>query len=89
MLVEDVMTPADKVYMLEATRKLTFETILEIYKGGHTRIPVYDGSISRDAIVGILYVKDLILVDPDDAIMVRTIVGLRCFSSCNHSRQIR
>ena len=68
--------------MLEASRKLTFDTLLEIYKGGYTRIPVYDGTKSRDVIVGILYVKDLILVDPDDAIEVQSIVNFRCCSFC-------
>jgi metal transporter CNNM len=74
--VKDVMTPIDKVYMLEASTKLNFEAMLEIYKSGYTRIPVYEGS--KDRVRGMLYVKDLILVDPDDEISVETIISFRC-----------
>lgn len=70
------MTPIEKVYMLEATRKLDFETMLEIYKSGFTRIPVYEGG-SRDRVSSMLFVKDLILVDPDDEIEVQTVVSFR------------
>lgn len=70
------MTPIDKVYMLEATRKLDFETMLEIYKRGFTRVPVYEGG-SRDRVNNMLFVKDLILVDPDDEIEVQTVVSFR------------
>lgn len=67
--VRDVMTPLDRVYMIEASTRLGFDNMLDIYKSGYTRIPVYEGS--RQKIIGILYVKDLILVDPDDEIEVR------------------
>ena len=42
--------------------RLNFDNMLEIYKSGYTRIPVYD--THPQAIIGILYTKDLILVDP-------------------------
>jgi hypothetical protein len=72
------MTPIERVFMLEANTKLTFDTMLEIYKSGFTRIPVYDGSVSKDRFISVLYVKDLILVDPDDEIEVQTVVSFRC-----------
>jgi metal transporter CNNM len=71
------MTPIDKVFMLEARTKLTFDTMLDIYKSGYTRIPVYDGTVSKDRVISVLYVKDLILVDPDDEIEVQTVVSFR------------
>lgn len=71
------MTPADKLFMLDVKTKLTFDTIREIYEVGYTRIPVYDVTVSKDIIVGILYVKDLILADPQDAIEVGTIINYR------------
>lgn len=76
--VKDVMTPIEKVFMLEASTKLTFDTMLDIYKSGYTRIPVYDGTVSKDRVISVLYVKDLILVDPDDEIEVQTVVSFRC-----------
>ena len=48
--------------MVEAHVRLNFDNMLEIYKSGYTRIPVYD--THPQAIIGILYTKDLILVDP-------------------------
>ena len=48
--------------MVEAHVRLNFDNMLEIYKSGYTRIPVYD--TQPQAIIGILYTKDLILVDP-------------------------
>ena len=53
---------AAQVYMVEANVRLNFDHMLEIYKSGYTRIPVYD--TQPQAIIGILYTKDLILVDP-------------------------
>ncbi|EIE24396.1 DUF21-domain-containing protein [Coccomyxa subellipsoidea C-169] len=70
--VKDVMTPMNKVYMIEAGVRLSFEHMLEIYRSGYTRIPVYDKDPQN--IIGILYTKDLILVDPDDELEIRTLV---------------
>jgi metal transporter CNNM len=70
------MTPIEKVFMLEGSTKLNFETMLEVYKSGFTRIPVYEGS--KERVTSILYVKDLILVDPDDEISIETVVSFRC-----------
>lgn len=77
------MTPIEKVFMLEASTKLTFDTMLDIYKSGYTRIPVYDGTVSKDRVISVLYVKDLILVDPDDEIEVQTVVSFRYRLSFN------
>jgi len=48
---------------------------LEVYRSGYTRIPVYSGE--RENIVGVLYAKDLILVDPEDEIELSTILSFR------------
>ena len=73
--VRDVMTTLDKVFMLEQSVKLNFENMLEIYKSGYTRIPIYDNNVNR--IVGILFTKDLILVDPDDEIEIKTLMSFQ------------
>eukprot|EP01023_Acetabularia_acetabulum_P016613 TRINITY_DN18204_c0_g1_i1.p1 TRINITY_DN18204_c0_g1~~TRINITY_DN18204_c0_g1_i1.p1 ORF type:complete len:701 (-),score=110.20 TRINITY_DN18204_c0_g1_i1:329-2431(-) len=72
-MVKDVMTLLDRMFMLEADMKLTFENMLLVYKSGYTRIPVYEGE--QHNIVGILFVKDLILVDPDDEIDIKTVLA--------------
>eukprot|EP00899_Mesostigma_viride_P005795 jgi/Mesvir1/15216/Mv06446-RA.1 len=78
--VKDVMTDISKVFMLEVSERLDFQTLYNIYKSGFTRIPVYEDYPQN--MVGLLYAKDLILVDPDDEIEVRTILSF-------HGRDIR
>ena len=65
--VRDVMTPIARTFMVAASTRLGFENMLRIYESGYTRIPVHEDG-DRQAIIGILYAKDLILVDPDDEI---------------------
>jgi len=55
--VGEVMTPRTDIVGLELTNDLAAIRKL-IIKGGHSRIPVYEGNL--DNIIGILYVKDLI-----------------------------
>ncbi len=69
------MTRVERVFMLEASLALDYEIMLQIYKSGYTRIPVYEGD--RNNIVGLLYTKDLILIDPADKIILRNLVALR------------
>ncbi|MEW5319026.1 MAG: hypothetical protein WDW38_010202 [Sanguina aurantia] len=73
--VKDVMTKVADAFMLENTVRLTFQTLSKIYISGCSRIPIYDGE--RSNIVGILFVKDLILVDPDDEMEVSTVMAFR------------
>lgn len=58
---QDVMTPRTEIFSLEANQKLDQATMKRIFKSGHSRIPVYEEKL--DNIVGLLYVKDLILSD--------------------------
>lgn len=64
-IAEDVMTKIDNVYCLSSDRVLDFKTIKEIYESGFSRIPIYEGGDKND-VVGILYVRDLAFLDPDD-----------------------
>ena len=73
--VKDVMTTLDNCFMLDAALRLNFDVILAIYKSGFTRIPIYQGS--KHNIVGILYSKDLILVDPEDELEIQTVMNFR------------
>jgi metal transporter CNNM len=60
-IVHDVMIPRSKMYFLNAKKKFTKTLIREIYKMGHSRVPVYGDN--RDDVVGVLFVKDLIMQD--------------------------
>ena len=61
--VKSVMTPIDKVYMLEINTKIDQNSMKEIYQRGHSRIPVYEHH--KDNIIGILMARDLLLINPD------------------------
>lgn len=69
--VKDTFTPMDKVYMVNIDAKLDEELMEELLRRGHSRVPVYEGT--RNEIVGLLLVKNLIKLDPDDATPVRDV----------------
>ncbi|CAG0917443.1 unnamed protein product [Notodromas monacha] len=69
--VREIMTKIDDVFMLSYDAVLDFSTMSEIRRNGYSRIPVFDKV--RSNIVGILYVKDLVLMDPDDNTPLKTL----------------
>ena len=75
--VGDVMTPLDAVFCIDIDAKLDFKTLAIMFKTGHSRIPVYDGD--KNNLVAVLITKDLILINPEDRIPVRTII--KCYPS--------
>ena len=74
ILVKNIMTPLNHVFMLNVEDKLSFEVIAQIFKAGFSRIPVYE--VSRDHIIGLLFAKDLIFVDPSDEISIKTMLEI-------------
>lgn len=73
----EIMTPMKDVFMLEVHRILDAETMHQIFNSGFSRIPVYDRNKPwYDNIVGLLIAKDLILIDPNDAISIHTLLTL-------------
>ncbi|HYM49699.1 MAG TPA: hemolysin family protein [Candidatus Limnocylindrales bacterium] len=57
MRVREIMVPRTDLVAIEVNRPLQ-EAVDLVVKHGHTRIPVYEGSL--DNIVGVLYAKDLL-----------------------------
>ncbi|THH00799.1 hypothetical protein EW026_g1787 [Hermanssonia centrifuga] len=88
-VVKQAMTPIEKVFMLNITSKLDYETMRSIADTGHSRVPVYEEVevpiVSSDLgkggdakgnplkaqkvikIIGILLVKQCLMLDPKDA----------------------
>eukprot|EP00475_Leptophrys_vorax_P009052 TRINITY_DN1593_c3_g1_i2.p1 TRINITY_DN1593_c3_g1~~TRINITY_DN1593_c3_g1_i2.p1 ORF type:complete len:550 (-),score=168.20 TRINITY_DN1593_c3_g1_i2:100-1749(-) len=62
--VVDAMTELDDVFMLNWEEKLTYSTMARILAAGFSRIPVFSGS--RNNVVGLILVKRLIVIDPDE-----------------------
>ncbi|KAJ2448974.1 hypothetical protein EV183_005153 [Coemansia sp. RSA 2336] len=67
--IVEVMTQLKNVFMVDIDARLDRPLLTEMLRQGHSRVPVYEGS--RENIVGVLLVKSLILLDPDDAVPVR------------------
>eukprot|EP01064_Diplonema_japonicum_P008964 TRINITY_DN1642_c0_g1_i1.p1 TRINITY_DN1642_c0_g1~~TRINITY_DN1642_c0_g1_i1.p1 ORF type:complete len:606 (+),score=191.49 TRINITY_DN1642_c0_g1_i1:63-1880(+) len=80
--VESVMTADDKTFKLELNTVLTMECLTEIWRRGHSRIPVVELSPNpeqvgkeRETYVGVLYAKDLITVRVEDKVTVAQILS--------------
>lgn len=61
--VREVMTPVDKVVSFDENQRLNNEFFTEVNQYGYSRLPIFSGNQSN--VVGILYVKDLIVEDDD------------------------
>ncbi|TFY74732.1 hypothetical protein EWM64_g9280 [Hericium alpestre] len=79
---KQAMTKIEDVFMLSIDAKLDYETLKKVCRTGHSRIPVFeeiempDGTgsmIKAKKILGILLVKQCVLLDPNDAVPVRSI----------------
>ncbi|KAL7466285.1 hypothetical protein ACHAXS_006590 [Conticribra weissflogii] len=72
--VREAMTPLINTFMLSADERLGFDTVAKIFKTGYSRIPVYE--VSKSNVIGLLFVKDLIFLDPEDEIPVKNFVQI-------------
>ncbi|KAK9904059.1 hypothetical protein WJX75_003555 [Coccomyxa subellipsoidea] len=63
------MTPLEKVYMLSADMQLNEAALMSILESGHSRIPVHKPG-NRKELIGIILVKELILVDKETSTRV-------------------
>jgi|TARA_B110000285_G_C14880381_1_gene493582 metal transporter CNNM len=61
------MTKIEDVYMLEINTYLDQKVLREIYSKGFSRVPIYDRT--KDNVVGILMTRDLILINPEKALI--------------------
>jgi metal transporter CNNM len=77
-VVKDAMTPIANVFMLPLDARLDYATLRKVCESGHSRVPVYEeievpvykegdgktdgGKVKK--IVGILLVKQCVLLDP-------------------------
>ncbi|MBF0338467.1 MAG: DUF21 domain-containing protein [Nitrospirae bacterium] len=65
-IAADIMTPRSILFSLEVNAILDDKTLSEVKANGFTRIPVYRDK--SDNIIGLLYAKDLIAVEPDSSV---------------------
>ncbi|GKV04846.1 hypothetical protein SLEP1_g16948 [Rubroshorea leprosula] len=69
---KDAMTRISKAFSLDLDATLTLETLNEIMTMGHSRVPVYHGNPAN--IIGLILVKNLLSVDPRDAVPLRKMI---------------
>ncbi len=50
------------------------QTLNKIFRAGYSRIPVYDGD--KDIIIGLILTKELLFVDLEDEVPIRTFMSL-------------
>ncbi|CAN0228749.1 unnamed protein product [Laminaria digitata] len=73
-VVRDAMTPVKDCFMLSVCEKLNFKTLSVIFKSGFSRIPVY--AKDHNDVIGLLFTKDLIFIDPDDETPLKNFVQI-------------
>lgn len=66
---KDAMTPISKAFSLDLDGTLTLDTLNAIMTMGHSRVPVYSKDPTN--IIGLILVKNLLAVDPEDAVPLR------------------
>eukprot|EP01139_Manchomonas_bermudensis_P001413 Amastigsp_a1935_20.p1 type:complete len:489 gc:universal Amastigsp_a1935_20:1-1467(+) len=59
-----ILTPLHEVFMLDESRMLDVETMQEIIEDGHSRVPIFRKK--RAHIIGMILIKRLILLRPED-----------------------
>ncbi|CAL5418298.1 unnamed protein product [Camellia sinensis] len=67
--VKDAMTPITNAFSLDLDATLTLDTLNAIMTKGHSRVPVYSGNAKN--IIGLVLVKNLLAVDPEDGVPLR------------------
>ncbi|KAL8545951.1 hypothetical protein ACS0TY_005896 [Phlomoides rotata] len=66
---KDAMTPIAKAFSIDLDGTLNLETLNAIMTMGHSRVPVYYKNPNN--IIGLILVKNLLAVDPDDSVPLR------------------
>ncbi|KAF9609835.1 hypothetical protein IFM89_018777 [Coptis chinensis] len=66
---KDAMTPISKAFSLDLDGALDLQTLSSIMAKGHSRVPVYAGNPTN--IIGLILVKNLLTVDPNDAVSLK------------------
>eukprot|EP01111_Echinosteliopsis_oligospora_P001358 TRINITY_DN1206_c0_g2_i1.p1 TRINITY_DN1206_c0_g2~~TRINITY_DN1206_c0_g2_i1.p1 ORF type:complete len:486 (-),score=166.93 TRINITY_DN1206_c0_g2_i1:282-1739(-) len=69
--VETSLTAVDSVFAVDIDDDLDRALLTKIVESGHTRIPVYHKT--KDHFIGMILVRDLVLLDPNSSTPVRSI----------------
>lgn len=67
----DAMTPISETFAIDINAKLDRDTMKLILEKGHSRVPVYHENPRN--IIGLILVKNLLTIDPDDEVPVKNV----------------
>lgn len=70
--VQHIMTPASRMFAVKSSDRLDYNLMAQIFRAGYSRVPVWSDDLTR--IVGLLYSKDLMLIEPRACTPVITVV---------------
>ena len=73
--IDQIMTPLSRTFMLELNLFIDTDLLQLIAQSGHSRIPIYSGN--RENIVGIMLVKNLILLDDNVPTYIRDLILIK------------
>jgi len=71
-IVSECFSKLRNVFMISDKAVLDYKTIAQIMSTGYTRIPIYEDQ--RTNIVGLLLIRDLAFVDPDDCTTLKMLM---------------
>ncbi|XP_061177196.1 uncharacterized protein LOC133185923 isoform X1 [Saccostrea echinata] len=80
--VKDAMLPLCDVFMVDADAVMDKSTMSKILHQAHSRVPVYEHHASN--VVGLLLVKNYIMLNPEDKTPVRELLKNECTGNLLH-----
>jgi metal transporter CNNM len=81
LVVENVMVPLEDTFCLDINAVVNHDLLQAVLDAGHSQLPVVDydtGAIQygHPVMKGLLHVKDLMVVDPENAVPIKTLLAL-------------
>ncbi|GBG66629.1 hypothetical protein CBR_g66765 [Chara braunii] len=70
-IAKEAMTPIESMFSLDVNSRLDRDVMNQILRRGHSRIPVYSGSPKN--IIGLLLIKNLLLINLDEGVPVSAV----------------
>ncbi|XP_013411006.1 DUF21 domain-containing protein At1g47330 [Lingula anatina] len=84
---KDAMVPLNDVFMLDINDKMDLLTMNKILTASHSRVPVYDGD--KENIIGVLLVKTLITLDPDDKVPIQSLKNTKSWRDVHYIEETK
>ncbi|XP_013401397.1 DUF21 domain-containing protein At4g33700 [Lingula anatina] len=84
---KDAMVPLNDVFMLDINDKMDLLTMNKILTASHSRVPVYDGD--KKNIIGVLLVKTLITLDPDDKVPIQSLKNTKSWRDVHYIEETK